>query len=142
MEPLEVLGYRSFEDHRGSLDIVKPPDEDVGFTQLLCSHNPREGTVRGLHCSPYAKYIRVITGKLEDFCMVLKEGVGGGGGGGGGDGFMVPRREVLTPESGWRRIPADAAHGFRTLEANTTMYYLTTGAFDPAREREFSPYNR
>lgn len=56
--------------------------------------------------------------------------------------YMVPRAELLDAASGWRRIPAKCAHGFRVLEPGTTMMYLTCGEFVPDAEREFTPFGR
>jgi dTDP-4-dehydrorhamnose 3,5-epimerase len=93
------------------------------------SHAP--GTVRGLHFQipPFAqaKLIRVLTGRIFDACVDLRR--------------SSPRygrhaTVELAAESGDQLfVPAGFAHGFCTLEPDTTVLYKVDAVYSAEHER-------
>ena len=104
------------------------PHEFVQDNESL-SHAP--GTVRGLHFQipPFAqaKLVRVLTGRIFDACVDLRR--------------SSPRygrhaTVELAAESGDQLfVPAGFAHGFCTLEPDTTVLYKVDAVYSAEHER-------
>lgn len=75
--------------------------------QILISKS-RKGTIRGLHKSPYAKYIYVIDGEILDFYVDPTHG----------------ETEVNLKQGSSVLIPENSPHGFYAVEDATIMYLL------------------
>lgn len=92
-------------DSRGYLHSLKElPFEPK---QILISKS-RKGTIRGLHKSPYPKYVYVIEGSILDF-------------------FVHPKNKETEVQLGVGEsviIPADSPHGFYAIEDSTIIYML------------------
>ncbi len=103
-------------DARGSLfKISQEP-----FKECFYSVSKR-GVIRGMHLQKgTSKVIFVMRGTALD--VVVDK-----------DGNYTER--ILYPESGPITIPEDYYHGFLALEDNTTMMYLQSELYDPAKER-------
>ena len=101
------------------------------FVQDNESLSRTAGTVRGMHFQipPFAqaKLIRVLTGRIFDACVDLRR--------------SSPRygRQVsveLSAESGDQLfVPAGFAHGFCTLEPDTTVLYKVDAVYSAEHER-------
>jgi dTDP-4-dehydrorhamnose 3,5-epimerase len=101
------------------------------FVQDNESLSRTPGTVRGMHFQipPFAqaKLIRVLTGRIFDACVDLRR--------------SSPRygRQVsveLSAESGDQLfVPAGFAHGFCTLEPDTTVLYKVDAVYSAEHER-------
>ncbi len=97
------------------------------FEQSSLSHNSRARTLRGMHfqAAPHAekKFVRCVSGAIVDVAVDLRPG--------------SPTRgqwvsETLTAENGiGLYIGAGMAHGFQTLEDQSTVLYQITPAFKP-----------
>ena len=106
-----------FSDHRGVLHSLKslpfPPRE------ILISVNSKN-VFRGMHMSPYAKFIYVTHGHIRDFFW--HEG-------------KLTETVMHAGESLY--IPVNAAHGFVSVEASEVVYLLED-VFDPTKDRNVS----
>jgi dTDP-4-dehydrorhamnose reductase/dTDP-4-dehydrorhamnose 3,5-epimerase-like enzyme len=103
-----------FEDNRGALHSLK----NLSFRpkEILVSQSSKN-VFRGLHMSPYAKFIYVSHGKIRDFYWY--------------NGTLT-EKTLCRGDSLY--VPANAAHGFYTVE-ETEAIYLLDGEFDPHLDR-------
>jgi 3,5-epimerase/4-reductase len=103
-----------FSDNRGVLHSLK----NLPFApkEILVSESSKN-VLRGLHMSPYAKFIYVISGEIRDFYWL--------------DGNVV-ETHMYTGDSLY--IPARAAHGF-FAEKHTDLMYLLEDSFNPLTDR-------
>ncbi len=126
-----VIVAQRVEDERGWFARVY--DEDVFAANGLCTsfpqhgeaHNPRRGTVRGLHfqTDPYAqvKLIRCERGALYDVVVDLRSGSATYG-----EWYGVELR-ADAPRALY--VPAGFAHGYQTLDDATDVHYLTSSRY-------------
>jgi len=101
------------------------------FVQDNESLSLRPGTVRGMHFQipPFAqaKLIRVLTGRILDVCVDLRRS---------SSRYSHLVSVELSAESGEQLfVPAGFAHGFCTLEPNTTVLYKVDAVYSAAHER-------
>lgn len=125
IEGLELIEEPLFSDDRGTLRKINLP-QNLDFNSVLYSRNPVVGTVRGLHVqvNPFGedKVVTCTTGKILDVVLDLRH--------------QSPTYGnwcsiELTPESGLAiHIPPGFAHGFQTLEDDSTVLYCVAGTFD------------
>jgi dTDP-4-dehydrorhamnose 3,5-epimerase len=120
-------------DVRGSLTRVWDTDSLLGSFDLIQSSivlNPKPGTLRGLHFqrSPFSenKLVECVSGKVFDVIVDLREE------------SKTYRQHLglnLGPSENYLGIfvPAGCAHGYLTLEENSTLIYFM--------DREYSPEN-
>ena len=128
---IETRRFPTFEDFRGSftpLKLSSKPDHVREWDQINVSVNKKKGTFRGMHyqsVNPQQKYIKVVTGSIIDFLYHLetKQVMS----------FVLNNKQELF-------VPKDYAHGFLTLEDDTTVVYLTEGEYDPQNEHSI-PFN-
>lgn len=108
-----------FADIRGELHSLKclpfAPQE------VLVSVNERH-VLRGLHLSPYAKFIYVSEGHIHDFYFDVAKG---------------QCTKVDMPKGSMLYIPANCAHGFYCFQKSTVIYFLEE-RFDASRDRNIS----
>ena len=97
---------RSFRDERGEIlfNIDNIPFE---IKQCFTSKN-NKNVLRGLHCSPYPKYITVNSGKIFDV-IVKPDGTY--------DTYILNKCDSLL-------IPANCAHGYFCYEESEIIYFL------------------
>ena len=129
-EGARLLPCEAFADARGpfitpwtaggAAPIFRP--ESLHF-----SHNLAAGTLRGLHyqAEPFAqaKLVHCVRGRVFDVTVDLRPD---------SPGFKSWSRFELAadrPETLW--IPAGFAHGFLTLEKETSLAYLISGVYRP-----------
>jgi dTDP-4-dehydrorhamnose 3,5-epimerase len=117
--------FPTFEDFRGSftpLKLSSKPEHVKEWDQINVSVNKKRGTFRGMHyqsVNPQQKYIKVVTGSIIDYL------------------YHLETKHVLSFQLNNEReifVPKDYAHGFLTLEDDTTVVYLTEGKYDPQNE--------
>lgn len=103
-----------FSDNRGVLHSLK----GLPFfpKEILVSENSKN-VLRGLHMSPYAKFIYLVRGQIHDFYCL--------------DGKVT---ETVMKAGDSLLIPAGAAHGFFSID-NSELVYLLEDAFDLAKDR-------
>lgn len=89
--------------------------------------------LRGLHCSPYGKFVTCVRGAFYDVIADVRP-----------DSPTFGRWcRVLLTEDNCRQVyvPAGCGHGFYTLEDDTDALYLQEGCFHPVDERDTHPYD-
>ena len=89
--------------------------------------------LRGLHCSPYGKFITCVRGAFYDVIADFRE-----------DSPTFGRWcGVLLTEHNKKQayVPAGCGHGFFTFEDNTCALYLQEGTFNPPGEADTHPFD-
>jgi len=109
---------RSFRDSRGEIifNIDKPPFE---IKQCFSTLNERY-VLRGLHCSPYPKFITINSGKIFDV-IVKPDGTY--------DAYILNKGDSLF-------IEANCAHGYFCYEKSEVLYFLG-GVFEPINDKNY-----
>lgn len=126
-----------FRDHRGTFDVFWN-DEAVARAGIpfrpisACfSHNILPGTLRGMHFqkSPYeqAKLVSCVRGRAWDVIVDLRRDSRTFGQWCATELSAASGRAVL--------VPAGCAHGYVTLNEDTTIAYLIEGAYRPDAAR-------
>ena len=134
---VKLIGAPRFADPRGYFTetYVRRDFAAAGialeFVQDGESHSHAAGTVRGLHFQipPFAqpKIIRVLNGRAFDVCVDLRR--------------SSPRYgrhtaiELAADTGDQLFIPAGFAHGYCTLEPETTVLYKVGAVYSAAHER-------
>jgi dTDP-4-dehydrorhamnose 3,5-epimerase len=123
-------------DARGSFARLHCPDDfaraghPFAPAQTSLSHNPKAGTLRGLHYQPdphgEVKLVRVVRGRVFDVAVDLRSN------------SPTHRRWVAHELSADNAlavlIPEGVAHGFLTLEPETDVLYQIAPRFAPGHE--------
>lgn len=128
---------RLHEDSRGYFcevfrkDVFAEIAPNIEFVQENQSLSRVPGTIRGLHfqTEPFAqgKLVRCITGSVFDVAVDLRMG---------SPYYGRPFSLVLTAERAnqlW--LPAGFAHGFCTLEPDTTLCYKVSAPYSPEHDK-------
>jgi len=123
------------EDARGSLTRVWDKKSILGNFDLIQSSvvtNPKSKTMRGLHyqSTPFAenKIVKCVSGRVFDVIVDLREE------------SRTYRKHVaieLGPKSDFLGvfIPSGCAHGYLTLEDNSTLIYFMDKEYSPESSR-------
>jgi dTDP-4-dehydrorhamnose 3,5-epimerase len=124
----DVRGYFS-EVYRA--DVLRRAGIDIDFVQDNQSMSAPVGVLRGLHFQTppmaQAKLVRVIAGSIVDVAVDIRWG--------------SPRygrhvAVVLSADEGNQLlVPEGFAHGFCTLEPNTTVIYKVNNYYSPENDR-------
>ena len=136
--PLEIEGAfgiieESQLDSRGSLTRIWDSNSVLGEFKLNQSSivmNPKLGTLRGLHyqSEPFSesKVVECVSGKVFDVIVDLREE---------SSTYRKHLEVVLGPTETYLGlfVPPGCAHGYQTLEENSTLVYFM--------DREHSPEN-
>jgi dTDP-4-dehydrorhamnose reductase/dTDP-4-dehydrorhamnose 3,5-epimerase len=130
-----VVEFRRFFDNRGYFNELYNRERDGAerFWHQVSFSSSKKDVVRGLHCSPYGKFITCTRGAFYDVIADFRP-----------DSPTFGRwcRVLLTDEN--RRqvyVPAGCGHGFATLRDDTHALYLQEGSFEPTRERDVNPFD-
>ena len=89
--------------------------------------------LRGLHCSPYGKFITCVRGAFYDVIADFREDSPTFGRWCG-----IPLTEHNKKQV---YVPAKCGHGFFTFEDNTCALYLQEGTFNPPNEADTHPFD-
>lgn len=124
-------------DERGKFARLFCRDElgrlgvDREIEQANLSSSDKSGTLRGLHYqlgpSAETKLVSCLRGALWDVVLDLRE-----------SSPTYGRHFAAELSAGNYRmmlVPEGCAHGFLTLQDDTTAFYLVSAAYDPVRER-------
>ena len=136
--PLKIKGaylleLQPFRDERGSfarqfcLNELKAAGIDFTIKQCNVSHNVHAGTLRGMHYQrhpfPEAKIVSCIKGRIYDVMVDLRKG---------SPTFLQWQAYELSEDNGCMLyLPPYVAHGFQTLEDDSTVYYQLDAFFMP-----------
>jgi dTDP-4-dehydrorhamnose reductase/dTDP-4-dehydrorhamnose 3,5-epimerase len=107
--------------------IAKKEWKQISFS------NSSKGVLRGLHCSPYGKFITCTSGSFYDVIADFRH-----------DSPTFGRWcKILLTHENCRQVyvPSNCGHGFYTLEDNTSALYLQEGCFDSAKEKDTHPFD-
>jgi dTDP-4-dehydrorhamnose 3,5-epimerase len=141
-EPLEIEGLvkivpRRHADPRGVFsevfrdDVFRKRVADVEFVQHNQSLSVDRGTVRGLHfqLAPKAqgKLVRCLSGAMLDIAVDIRKNSPTFGK------HVAVELSAATGDQLW--VPAGFAHGFCTLEPNTSVFYAVTDYYSPEHDR-------
>ena len=109
------LSHKSFLDSRGSTTSFDLSEKD--YKQVLVSYNKHIHTFRGFHYQekPQNKYVKVVNGLILDILYNLKTG-------------ELETYNLGTGNSLY--VGDNYAHGYLTLQPNTTLVYLMDEHFD------------
>jgi dTDP-4-dehydrorhamnose 3,5-epimerase len=132
-----LIEMTPFRDPRGYFSRTFCEEEFGGaglatrFVQANMSHNPKEGTLRGMHYQvpPHAevKVIRCVKGAICDVIADLRPE---------SPTYMKSQGFLLTEDNQMQLyVPEGFAHGFITLAENTSVNYLVTAFYAPGAER-------
>ena len=139
LEGCRLIDNLNYIDNRGSFRKILPVVDEMDLSnfpicQVNISTNTLAGTIRGLHyqVGPFseAKLISCIKGSVMDVLLDLR-----------------PTSETygkytsfrLTPGSGSLLVPPLVAHGFQTLEDETTLLYLHSNEYSPDNSQGVNP---
>lgn len=122
------------QDPRGTFSRVQSRDEfnkhkiDLRPEQSSLSYNRKRGTVRGLHyqTAPYneAKLVCCAAGSAFDVVVDLRRNSPTFG--------RALWLDIAAAKGTMVYVPEGCAHGFQTLEDNTTLLYMISAPYDPA----------
>ena len=140
IQDVSIIHLDIFKDKRGVFESIwedhQPILSGIKFepSSASLSHNTNKLTLRGMHYqeSPYqqAKLVTCVNGKLLDVVVDLRKE---------SPSYKSWASYVLAAQSGKSLfIPRGFAHGFLTLEENTTVAYLIEGRYMPAQSRVLS----
>jgi len=109
------LNHKSFLDSRGSTTVFDLAEKN--YKQVLVSYNQHIHTFRGFHYQEKLqnKYVKVVSGQILDLLYNLKTG---------------ELKSYILGDENALYIGDDYAHGYLTLQPNTTLVYLMDEHFD------------
>jgi len=136
IEGAYVIEIDKFEDERGTFSNLWNIEQfdknglDSKLYECNLSYNPQKGTIRGLHYQipPYdgSKLVGCIHGKIYDVILDLRKD---------SSTFEKWIASELTNNEKLHYVPTGCAHGFQTLENNSTVLYLMSQVYMPKFSR-------
>lgn len=137
IEGVQVLASEAFADERGTFLRCYCEDTLAGlglpthFPHHNISTNSRVATLRGLHYQigepPEYKLVRCVSGRVWDVILDLRKDSPSFGKWWGCELAGDAQKAIY--------VPAMCAHGYITLEPNSSLYYLTGTPYRGADER-------
>jgi len=134
-----VLTADVFRDERGSFVpsweecVFAPAGLQFQPESANVSYNLRQGTIRAFHyqTAPHeqSKLVSCISGRIWDVIVDLRET--------SSTWRQWAAVELLGGDGQSVYIPAGCAHGFATLEANSTVFYLIEGPYSASASAVF-----
>ena len=124
-------------DERGYLATVFDAEEfeHTGLSSkvALCnlSYNWKSGTLRGMHyrTTPESRLVRCVGGEIYNVIVDLRPDSGT---------YMQWEGTFLNPQNAMAvYVPRGFAHGYQTMQNNTTVLYQTSDVYTPELERGF-----
>lgn len=106
----------------------------TNFVQMSTSFNYHKGQIRGMHYQedPYAetKIVRCTSGSIYDMMLDLRKD---------SPTFNKWSGEILSATNGkMLYIPKGVAHGYKTLEDNTEIFYMMDEYYKPEAAKEIN----
>jgi dTDP-4-dehydrorhamnose 3,5-epimerase len=134
VEPVRHGDDRGWFSETFKVETFAQEGLDVDFVQDNESFSAAVGTVRGLHYqlapAAQAKLMRVLSGSICDVALDIRRG---------SPTFGEYVSVTLTADAGNQLfVPVGFAHGFCTLEPNTTVAYKVSARYAPDAERSIA----
>jgi 3,5-epimerase/4-reductase len=107
---MQVIKNVRYEDNRGYFSEVQRFEK--GKNSQVSISKSKKGVIRGIHISPFEKYVKCIQGKILDVCVNIQSGKV--------DTLMLEENDDKTVY-----IPSHHGHGFLCLEDCTVLYVFT-----------------
>jgi dTDP-4-dehydrorhamnose 3,5-epimerase len=137
IERLKINDIEPHRDNRGFFARAFCKEEfaknnlESEIIQCNLSHNIQKGTLRGMHYQipPHEeiKMVRCTKGTIFDVAVDLREN---------SPTYLKWRGfEIRADNYSMLYIPRGCAHGYQTLEDDTTVFYMVTEPFHPESER-------
>jgi dTDP-4-dehydrorhamnose 3,5-epimerase len=139
LEGCRLIKNLKHVDNRGSFKKILPVVDEIELSnfpicQVNISTNTLAGTIRGLHyqVEPFleAKLISCIKGSVLDVLLDMRPT---------SETYGKYASYRLTPGSGSLLVPPLVAHGFQTLEDETTLLYLHSNDYSPDNSQGVNP---
>lgn len=135
-----LINFKKHQDERGYFartfcaKTFKEYGLNTNLKQCSLSNNIHCGTLRGMHMqlAPYAecKIVRCVKGTVYDVLLDLRES---------SKSFGKWQSFLLSEKEGNAiYIPEGVAHGFQTLEDDTTLFYQMTQDYHPECEKRLA----
>jgi dTDP-4-dehydrorhamnose 3,5-epimerase len=143
---LEIPGVHYFSyprniDERGHFERVYSASDlrglglNTNWPQHNSSFNKKAGTIRGLHYQLVPavedKFVRCTTGAIYEVLLDLRPG--------SSHYLKWISLQLLAAEPIGLYIPGGVAHGFQTLEDETTVSYLNSIDYEPSGQTGVNP---
>lgn len=133
---VSLLDVECFSDSRGFFRKLLPKScVDLDIVEINCSFNANVGTLRGMHyqAPPFSEWkaVQCISGSVCDVLVDVRAE---------SDGYLNYAQYILkASQPKLLLIPPGYAHGFQTLEMDTTLIYFHTVKYDVTRDLVVSP---
>ncbi|GAB5358600.1 hypothetical protein AAMO2058_000472200 [Amorphochlora amoebiformis] len=103
------------------------------FNQVSLSRSQVD-VLRGLHCSPYGKFVSCVEGAIFDVFVDLRED---------SPTFLKWTGRVLSEENKAQMyIPPRCGHGFYSMRDNSKILYMQEGCYTPGADVEVHPFDK
>jgi dTDP-4-dehydrorhamnose 3,5-epimerase and related enzymes len=137
------INHDPFEDARGSFSRVFSLEDLDSFlprtqiSQVNISQNPLKGTIRGMHfqteTAPDTKIIRCLSGSILDVVIDVRPE---------SETFLQSQTFHLNSiNKNGLLVPHGFAHGFQTLQTDTSILYLHTSQYVASSQRTLNPFD-
>jgi len=103
------------------------------FKQVSISKSQAD-VLRGLHCSPYGKFVTCPQGAIFDVFVDLRPD---------SKTFKMWTGQVLSEKNKAQMyIPPRCGHGFFAMEDNSKILYMQEGCYGPGQDVELNPFDK
>ena len=114
---------KRFNDNRGHLDFLVKNNCPFVPKQIISSYS-HQGVIRGIHCSPYSKYVYVLEGEIYDVVINLSD-------------KTYKEYHLKAGSNNKVIVPANFGHAFYA-KTNSLILYLTSEDFNPKYELNYN----
>lgn len=132
-----ITDERGFFARTLDLDVLRAAGLHDRFEQENLSWNPQRGTLRGMHfqAEPHweTKIVTAVAGRIFDVVLDLRRNSSTFG--------RWEARELAAERCNSLYIPVGCAHGFQTLEPDSTVLYRITPSYDAGLARGVHPFD-
>lgn len=118
----QVNSIRTFSDSRGEMKFIDFVSSITGIHVEQFISTNKKNVFRGIHISPYGKFITCLQGAIIDYCIDIVS-------------TPIVVSKIELKENDRIYIPAGQGHAFIVLEDDTKILYQLEGRFDPLLER-------
>eukprot|EP01120_Amphizonella_sp_Union-15-10_P000815 TRINITY_DN10845_c0_g1_i1.p1 TRINITY_DN10845_c0_g1~~TRINITY_DN10845_c0_g1_i1.p1 ORF type:complete len:185 (-),score=35.88 TRINITY_DN10845_c0_g1_i1:76-630(-) len=104
---------------------------EMPFEQISCSES-KKNVIRGIHCSPYAKIVSCIKGKVWDVVIDFRPK---------SPSYLKWQATELS-ETKQLYVPPRCGHAFFSLEDESIVIYFQGGVFQPSLEMDVNLFDK